>query len=122
MNSVDGIYTGYFSGREGEGLGMFLLKDGLLTGADAMGVLFDGSYSSAQDGQSYEGKVTVTAPPNGTLVQGVTTGPSGMVYEVSFHLPSDFSQRSFLTLSTALGPVNVKLVKLRSFDAGLGSE
>jgi len=112
MANIDGIYSGYFSGEGGNGLGLFLFRDGTLTGADAAGVVFDGTFAAIETG--YRGTVTVKAPANGMLVQGVSTGPHGITYEMAFEVPSDFAEKPYLLLQTPLGPVTVKLVKLRA--------
>lgn len=64
------------------------------------------------------GKVTVQVPPNGTVIQGVTSGPSGMTYEVPLTLVREFEQLDFIKIETPLGPVNIKLKKLRSLTGG----
>lgn len=91
---------------------MFILSNGILIGADPLGVLFDGSYVPDANG-GFTGTVTVKAPPNGELVQGVTTGPDGLVYEVGVEIPPDFEAKAFITLTTPLGPVNFILKRLR---------
>lgn len=111
--SLDGFYSALFSGKAGEGSAMFILSNGLLVGADPLGVLFDGSYVADGNG-GFTGRVTVKAPPNGELVQGVTTGPDGLVYDVGVEIPSDFEARPFLTLTTPIGPVNFTLKLLRT--------
>lgn len=113
MSDIDGIYSGYFSGAGGNGLALFVFRDGVIAGADAFGVVFDGHYERSQD-QILAGQVTVTAPPNGTLVQGVSTGPSGITYTVDISFPENFAEVPYLGVTTPLGPVNVKLVRLRA--------
>lgn len=113
--SLDGFYSALFTGKSGEGSAMFILSDGTLVGADPLGVVFDGSY--VPDGKGgFTGNVTVKAPPNGELVQGVTTGPDGLIYEVGVQIPSDFESRQFITLTTPLGPVNFSLKLLRGLS------
>lgn len=114
MKEPDGFYAAYFASRGGEGIGMFVLSEGTLVGADSTGVTFDGRYSPAPDGGGYVGKVAVAAPPNLTLVQGVGTGATGLRYEIGFVLPSDFAEKPFIRLDTQFGPVHVRLVKVRS--------
>ena len=115
MRSLDGFYSALFSGRAGEGSAMFVLSKGTLVGADPLGVTFDGSYIPDSNG-GFTGRVTVKAPPNGELVQGVTTGPDGLVYEIGIEIPSDFEARPFVTLTTPLGPVNFTLKFLRGLE------
>ncbi len=114
-DTIDGIYSGLFSGRAGEGSAMFVLSGGKLTGADPLGVLFDGTYTPDGNG-GFSGPVTVTVPANGELVQGVTSGPDGLVYQVDVSIPADFQSRPFLRLETPLGPVNFSLRFVRAVD------
>jgi hypothetical protein len=115
---LDGFYVGYMTGV-GYGVVLFAFKDDFIIGVDAGGVRFDGKYSKAADLQSYVGKITVTAPANINLVQGVNTGASGLTYEVEFSMPEDFLSRPYISVSTPIGPVNVKLEKLRDLGNAL---
>ena len=114
QNELDGFYVGYFTGLGGSGQAMFVLRQGVLVGADPLGVLFDGNYALNKEKTAYEGAVKVTAPPNGQLVQGVNSGPAGLTYEVPLSLPINFASSNFLSLDTPLGPVNVRLEYLRA--------
>jgi hypothetical protein len=112
----NGIYSGYFTGSAEIGFGLLLIKDGLIVGADAGGVKFDGKYEANKSGDGFEGIVQVNAPPGGTLIQGIPTGPNGLNYEVKVHLPLDFGARPFIKIETPFGPINVKFVKIRDLD------
>ena len=114
QQKLDGFYVGYFTGLGGSGQALFILRQGVLVGADPLGVRFDGTYALNKDGSNYVGAVMVAAPPNGQLVQGVNSGPAGLSYEVPLALPADFISSSFLSLDTPLGPVNVRLELLRT--------
>lgn len=111
--SVDGFYSSLFSGKAGEGSAMFILSDGVLTGADPLGVCFDGHYE-ADPGGGFSGRVTVKVPPGAEVVQGVTSGPDGITYEVDVKIPADFASKPFISLATPLGPVNFKLTYIRA--------
>lgn len=113
-DTIDGVYAAYMTGASAQGFAMFLFQNGIIVGADPLGVLFDGEYLTGADAGPITGKVTVRVPPNGTVIQGVTSGPSGMTYEVPLTLVREFEQLDFLKIETPLGPVNVKLKKLRS--------
>ena len=110
-SELNGFYAGFFSGAGGEGLALFIIKDGVIAGTDAGGVLFDGTYAAIESGWS--GPVKVKAPANVTLVQGVTTGPAGLEYEVPIFLPKNFLAEPYLSAQTPLGPVNFKLKRIR---------
>ncbi len=113
---IDGFYVGYVS-AENYGVLMFVLKDDKLVGVDAGGVKFDGTIEQDPDTKVYSGTVKVTAPPNVDLVQGINTGPDGLTYETSLSLPENFLDAPFIDLNTPLGPVNIKLEKLRDLGA-----
>lgn len=108
---MDGIYVGYFTGTGGNGVGMFVLREGVLTGADAMGTLYDGKYLLTAEGYSFRARVKLQ--PNIRTVQGTNTGEDGFSYDATFDLPRDPESQPFFALTTPLGPVNVKLQKLR---------
>ncbi|MBA3520472.1 MAG: hypothetical protein H0T75_23175 [Rhizobiales bacterium] len=119
MTKADGFYAGYFTSKQDSGLGLLVLQDGVLTGVDAGGVKFDGTYHIETESGSIEGEVTVDAPPGGTLIQGVPTGASGLTYRTRFKFPVDLTSQPFLRLDTPFGPVNVKLQKLRGLTQRL---
>jgi hypothetical protein len=117
MNSpIDGIYAAYLSGQMGNGFGLLLFRKGHISGADAMGVVFDGGY--VEEGQSNSLSVTldIKTPPNTVFLQGGVSGPQGETQKLQFQLPSDFAQKDFTRIETQRGPVNARLIKLRSLD------
>lgn len=112
----EGFYSAYFSGKESNGFAVFVFTAGRIVGADPLGVLFNGHYRPKQDGTGYDANVRVAVPKGGTTIQGVSSGPDGFTYEANVELPSDFAQRQFLELTTPLGRVNVRFVRLRGMD------
>lgn len=50
---IDGIYSVYLTGQSGNGFAIMIMMNGKVTGADAMGILFDGDYSPATSGQGW---------------------------------------------------------------------
>ena len=114
MTDMSGFYAAFITGVDSEGLVLFVAYDGKIVGTDPSKVLFDGTYYIDGNG-NLVGQVTVSAPPNGTLVQGVSTGPSGVKYETSFVIPVDFEDRDYIRIDTPLGPVNAKFSKLRDY-------
>lgn len=111
---IDGIYTCYMAGAEGNGFAMFVFKNGVISGADPLGVKFDGKY--AEQSGSYIADVTVSVPQGGTVVQGVSSGPSGITYTVNLSLPPDFATKEFVEIVTPLGPVNARFKRIRGLD------
>ena len=117
MLSVDGFYFPYMTGTESQGMAMFVFRAGMLVGADPLGVTFNGTYALDEVTAKIAGHVKVYAPPNGTLIQGVSTGPSGITYGMPFEVPEAFAEEPFVRLQTPLGPVNMKLKRLRGLEA-----
>ncbi len=101
--TIDGIYAVRMAGQDGQGFAMFVFHEGTVSGADPLGVTFDGSYASADDRKSFEVKMHVTVPANGTVIQGASAGPSGLNYPVRASLPSDFLDQAFVRVDTPLG-------------------
>lgn len=114
--SWEGFYSGYMSGSDGQGFAMFIFANGAIAGADPLGVKFDGNYEIQADG-SLAGKVTVSVPAGGTVIQGASAGPAGIKYEVVISFSPNAFVLDFVKLETPLGPVNLRLVKLRELEA-----
>ena len=113
---IDGIYTCYMAGAEGNGFAMFVFRSGNICGADPLGVKFDGKYNLQAD-DVYAVEVTVSVPQGGLVVQGVSSGPSGITYTVNLSLTADFAEKDFVEVPTPLGPVNARFQKVRGLEA-----
>jgi hypothetical protein len=108
----EGIYAGYMSGSDGQGFALFIFSDGIIAGSDPLGVNFDGTYELMDDG-SLKGSVTVSVPSGGTVIQGASAGPAGLKYTVPVAFAADALTADFIELETPLGPVNLRMKKLR---------
>lgn len=116
MSFSDGFYSAFMTGADGQGYALLVFREGNIIGADPLGVTFDGTFGPEPNGDGWSGEVHVKAPAGGTLIQGVSTGPSGLSYSVPIRLPVDFAERPFIHIETPLGPVNVKLTKIRGVE------
>lgn len=112
MASIDGFYSCYMTGAEGNGFAMFVFQAGVISGADPLGVLFDGTY--VENKTDFDARINVTVPSGGTVIQGASAGPAGLTYQVTFKLKADFQEMDFFRIDTPLGAVNVRLKKLRT--------
>jgi hypothetical protein len=110
---MNGIYAIYFTGLKGFGHGVIVIKDGLISGADAAGALYDGSCTVSSDGAKIEGMVVLKIPPEGMLVTGAVAGSSPQSYNIPLSLPTNFGDGDPLLIQTGTGPVNVSFKKLR---------
>ena len=112
---LDGIYSLTFRGAVDWGMGMIILRKGLVTGADVGGVHYDGSYRDSDS--NVELDITMTVPPGATLVHGTPARPNA--YKVPFRatIPKtaiDTNQPVLLELPQ--GPVNVIFRRLRELS------
>jgi hypothetical protein len=113
---LDGIYSITFRGRADWGSGLLVLRNGVITGADAAGALYDGCYK--ERGSDVDVKLTLTVPPGVTLVQGTVAQPK----EYSISSQWTVSTRAVLEEKPILlefppGPVNVIFRRLRVLSA-----
>jgi hypothetical protein len=99
-------------GRKGLGLGLLLLKNGVIAGADAAGATYDGTYTELDDGTA-EGSVTMTVPPGVQLVTGATAATEPIVHEIPLRLPANLGGGNALPLQTPTGPINIIFKRLR---------
>lgn len=105
------LYAGYFTGAAGSGLGLFLIGDGILAGADAGGVKYDGALAANLDG-SLEGMIKYTVRPDVAMVTGTqVTQPSEVT--VPLRIPAGALQGEIVLIETPFGPVNARFELIR---------
>ena len=110
---MDGIYAMYFTGSAGVGHGVFVLKDGVIAGADAIGGVLDGSFQENAEGD-LDIAVTMTVPPGASLVTGAVADREPLVQKIKATLPRDFGGGRPIGLNMPTGPVNVIFKRLRA--------
>jgi hypothetical protein len=113
---IDGYYAGYMTASAGHGMALLVFDRGTIAGADLNGVQFDGSYRQVEGG-AWTGQVRVKIPPGTTVIQGYTAPPQGLSYDVPVSLPGNFLDAPYIELATPLGPVAMRLVKVREVVA-----
>jgi hypothetical protein len=109
---LNGIYSVTFRGMADWGMGMLLLREGILTGADAGGVLYDGDYT--ERGNEVALNVVMTIPPGVALVQG--TPPQSTPYSIRSEMVIPrraFDNSETVRLDLPPGPVNAIFKLLR---------
>lgn len=109
---IDGIYSITFRGYSDWGMGVLIFQSGVITGADAAGVTFDGQYTQHNDVLS--ASIRMTVPAGLTLVQG--TPPKSRPYPIDFSatIPvTAFTSGETVQLDMPPGPVNVVFRKLK---------
>jgi hypothetical protein len=108
-----GIYLMTYRGAAGWGQGLIVLRAGKVTGADAAGGLYDGTYDTQPKGMTFD--LTLTVPPGVVLVQG--TQPQPTTYAVPFKafIPYEAIEKEQPVLvSLPPGPVNAIVKRLRA--------
>jgi len=111
---VEGFYAVYYTGVAGFGHAVLVIKDGIVTGADVTGGVYDGKFKvSDVGGVSIE--VTLTVPAGTTLVTGQTL-PTPYSQTIKAELSANFASGQPVPVQTPLGPVNAIFKKLRSLQ------
>jgi hypothetical protein len=110
------IYAMYYTGMAGMGLGVFVLRDGIVSGADATGGLIDGTCATDQAG-NLQLQIRLTVAAGTTLVTGGSPSPSPYSLEFPVALRAGFGNMEPVEISIPTGPVNVVFRKLRDLAA-----
>jgi hypothetical protein len=115
---TEGFFRISYTGYHGSGLGILVLRDGIVSGADVSGGVYNGIYSEEPE----TGKITVSVhlvvPAGVSLVQtGVSlASPADIPIAASFE-QGELSGGKPVLIRTPIGPVNVILNKIRDFSA-----
>ena len=62
---TNGFFRIAFTGATGSGLGLLVLHNGSVVGADTGGGIYDGSYTENPDTQALEFRITMSIPAGG---------------------------------------------------------
>ncbi len=112
---MDGIYSVTFRGAVDWGVGMLLLRQGRIVGADVSGILFDGTYRDVNDALVVE--VAMTVPPGATLVQGTSAKPQPYKVEFRASIPNQAIRDGRpVLIDMPPGPVNAIFRFLRAVE------
>lgn len=108
---MQGFYAFYYTGVSGFGHAVLIINDGIVTGADATGGVYDGRYTVG-DGGEFEIEVTLTVPAGATLVTGQTLTDE-FSKTISAKLRAGFADGQPVPVQTPMGPVNAIFKKVR---------
>jgi hypothetical protein len=107
---MSALYVMRYSGQSSVGAGCIYVGKGIISGADAGGGYYDGSYTE-QAGR-IKGTVKLTAPKGATLVTGQQL-PPGAALPLTMDWPKDFGNGSPQTVLVSGHPVKVEFEKLK---------
>jgi hypothetical protein len=109
--NYDGIYLAYFAAELGTSLGIFMLKDGVLCGADLGNGIYDGKLTVADSGKRLVGSIEFRTAQGGTMITGAS---SDLPVSYSTEVELSLDGVDFHSVSTISGPINVRFEKVRS--------
>lgn len=112
---INGFYAIYYTGATGSGIGVIVINDGVIVGADMVGGRYDGNYTQSAIAGIYDAKIRITIPPGGSLVTGAIAGPQPLFMDVNITLPENLGGEQPVRIETPTGPVNVIFRKLRDY-------
>jgi hypothetical protein len=113
---TEGFFRIAFTGATGSGLGILVLRNGSVVGADTGGGTYDGSYKENADTQALEFVITLSMPAGVAPVQtGIPLATPISVPINASLLQDDIGGANPTLVQTPLGPVNVLFAKIREF-------
>ncbi|WP_342238095.1 hypothetical protein [Inquilinus sp. OTU3971] len=107
---MSALYVMRYSGQASAGAGCIYVGKGIVSGVDAFGGYYDGTYTP-QAGR-IQGVVQLTAPHGATLVTGQHL-PPGANLQLKIDWPQDFGNGTPQSVSVSGRPVQVSFQKLR---------
>ena len=114
LKILDGIYTAYLTGQAGQGMAMFVFRDGNIAGADIAGLTFSGSYEVVND--RMVGNVIYEMPVDSVSITGISFEKASGKIEVPIDLPILLDPKETFRINTPIGPLNAKFIKNISFE------
>lgn len=114
---VDGFYAIYYTGLAGRGFGILVFVNGIISGVDFGGIMYDGAYTVVQDTAVIRGTLKMSVPAGAILVTGGVPSTEPCTLEFPLSLPSGLGDGQPVELNLSTGPVNVIFRKLRDFPA-----
>ena len=117
----NGFYSIVYGGPAGSGVGVLVLCDGSITGADAGGNLYDGHYFEDLETETIKFHVDVTIPAHMPMVIGVAARPESWKFSMDGDLPPGFARGLPIIIRTGTAPVSVSFRSIRKLEDISGS-
>lgn len=110
---IDGIYTAYLTGIAGQGMAMFVFKEGKIAGADMSGLTFSGSFKT--DEGRVVGSISYVMPAGSVSITGASFEKASDKITVPIDLPAALDPSETYRVNTPIGPLNAKFIKNVAF-------
>ena len=109
---MNGIFALYYTGGEGSGEALLVIKEGIVCGADVAGGLMDGTIEQKPEGH-FQIDITHVVPVGAWLVTGPAAEDEPITQKISGSLPSNFADGHTVRIETQFGPVNAVFQRIR---------
>jgi hypothetical protein len=109
---MDGTYGFVYSGFEGVGIGVFTIRDSVLTGADGAGGRYAGRIVSDPMTEGFTVDFDMFVPAGVFLVQGASPQPMNYTKVVSISWPANFADGVPITVDIPPGPVTLMIRRI----------
>ena len=116
---VDGMYVVEFVGREGQGLAILTLMDGVVFGHDG-GVVYDGTYAPSKRPDHVDLTLRLTVPAGVSLVTGIPEQPADYWFDLQTTILARGTSQK-LSVKTPYGLVVCDVRFLRALPAQLAA-
>lgn len=110
---MEGIYAMYYTGKDRASHAVFILKDGFVSGADAMGGVLDGIYAVTEDGEIEVSAMLKYVSGTWLATGGTVEEKDGLVQEITARLPRNFGNGNSIGIQNSTGSINAIFKKLR---------
>ena len=109
----NGFYSITFGGSGGSGVGVVVLQNGVITGADGGGNIYDGRYEPDAQSGALRFHVDVTIPAHMPMVLGEAPHPEPWTFSMNGTLPANFANGLPITIQTQFAPLSVSFKLIR---------
>ena len=103
----------YYTGKDRASHAVFILKDGFVSGADAMGGVLDGAYQIMQDGSIEVSAVLKSDSDTWLGTESLAEEKDSLVQKIAARLPCNFGRGNSIGMQTSTGSLNAIFRKLR---------
>lgn len=110
---MNGIYSIAFRGAADWGMGLLVFLNGVISGVDVGGAIYDGTYTD--NGTEIVARMTLTVPPGVMLVQGTPPRSTEVKFPFDITVSKEAIEKSTPVLvRLPPGPVNVVFKRMKA--------